>query len=263
MPLSSILKEAVNSCNAIGDGIETYPVGDYILYSVFLKMTGAQEQKMKCIVWELASDDYDYRYCRYTRKPYGECSSYDEKNKIYKDLIDQIKKNDDSFSICNVFPDGKDLIAEAGCDIDDIFKESGLVNNYKRQYKDFCVIRRNFNIKCCIGPLFYNCAGCSKKSSKKDIGNEGCAMSKNSEDHRDNINLKDLKEIYKPLYNYRNQCAHNTVSCRDNLPAFTTLQKPDYKCENYFFRFMILIIIDKIFIKLFDKYCDTLDKKVL
>ena len=64
----------------IGNGIETYPLGDYIMQSVFLKMTGFQEQKMKCICWELASNDYEYRYYRFTQNKLGECSNYKEKN---------------------------------------------------------------------------------------------------------------------------------------------------------------------------------------
>ena len=43
-PISIILREAVVASTAIGNGIETYPVNDYILHSIFLKMTGAQLQ---------------------------------------------------------------------------------------------------------------------------------------------------------------------------------------------------------------------------
>ncbi len=78
-PVSNILKDVVSASSGIGDGIETYPLCDYVMQSVFLKMTGAQEQKMKCIVWELATNDYDYRYERFTKSPLGECSNYTEK----------------------------------------------------------------------------------------------------------------------------------------------------------------------------------------
>lgn len=72
-PLSDILKNATSATFGLRNGIETYPTFDYILQSVFLKMTGAQEQKMKCICWELATYDYDYRYKRFTQKTLGEC----------------------------------------------------------------------------------------------------------------------------------------------------------------------------------------------
>ena len=57
-PITGILKDVVSASTGIGSGIETYPLCDYIMQSVFLKMTGFQEQKMKCICWELATNDY-------------------------------------------------------------------------------------------------------------------------------------------------------------------------------------------------------------
>ena len=50
-PMSTILEEAIQASSGIGSGIETYPLCDYIMQSIFLKMTGYQEQKMKCIAW--------------------------------------------------------------------------------------------------------------------------------------------------------------------------------------------------------------------
>ena len=57
-PLSDILEEGFLACQAVGDGIESYPLCDYVLQSLFLKLTGAQEQKLKCICWDLATKDY-------------------------------------------------------------------------------------------------------------------------------------------------------------------------------------------------------------
>jgi len=77
--ITKILEEAISTTIGIGDGIETYALYDYVMQSVFLKMTGAQEQKMKCICWELATNNYGYRYDRYTKNPIGGCSQYKEK----------------------------------------------------------------------------------------------------------------------------------------------------------------------------------------
>lgn len=55
LPISEILKDVATASVGVGTGIETYPLCDYVMQSVFLKMTGSQEQKMKCICWELAS----------------------------------------------------------------------------------------------------------------------------------------------------------------------------------------------------------------
>src|SRR5688572_16987320 len=77
-PTTDILRDVVSASAGIGHGIETYPLCDYVMQSAFLKMTGFQEQKMKCICWELATNDYEYRY-EFTKNPLGECSSYKEK----------------------------------------------------------------------------------------------------------------------------------------------------------------------------------------
>jgi hypothetical protein len=44
-PITDILREVVSANAGIGNGIETYPLSEYILQSAFLKMTGFQEQK--------------------------------------------------------------------------------------------------------------------------------------------------------------------------------------------------------------------------
>ena len=95
-PIVEILQEAVNACKGIGQGIETQSLSEYVLQTTFLKMTGAQEQKLKCICWEMATNDYGYRY-QYLKKNYGECSSYSDKSSIYKDLTEAVKKMDNQF----------------------------------------------------------------------------------------------------------------------------------------------------------------------
>ena len=63
--LLDILHEVVSSANLLGDGMSFFAVHGYLLQSLFLQMTGAQEQKMKCICWELATNNLQYRYYRY------------------------------------------------------------------------------------------------------------------------------------------------------------------------------------------------------
>ena len=103
---TEIIKDAFRSLDATNGGIETYPICDYLLHSLFLRLTGAQEQKIKCICWEMACRDYEYRYERYERKPYGECSSYDDKCMVYNDLLNEIKKLDESFTVTDAIKDG-------------------------------------------------------------------------------------------------------------------------------------------------------------
>ena len=52
-----ILDDAIMSSSGIDQNIAHYPLCEYILQSVFLRLTGYQEQKLKCILWEIASDD--------------------------------------------------------------------------------------------------------------------------------------------------------------------------------------------------------------
>ena len=102
-PIFEILKDGVNACRGIGCGMEAYPLRDYILQSLFLRMTGAQEQKLKCICWEMATNDYTYRYDFINKgKDYGEFSKYDQKNKVYTQLIKEIKKYNKRFDIDNL-----------------------------------------------------------------------------------------------------------------------------------------------------------------
>lgn len=79
-PLENILKKGITPGTAIDDGINAFPIGEYFMQSLFLRMTGAQEQKMKCICWELATNNYQYRYEFLKNKSYGECSSYKDKH---------------------------------------------------------------------------------------------------------------------------------------------------------------------------------------
>lgn len=219
-PNSEILKEFVSANMGIGSGIETYALSEYTFQSVFLKLTGAQEQKMKCICWELATDDYEYRYERYTKKRLGECSDYDEKNIVYKDLISAIKKLHYDFNITVDF-DRQAISQQIIADITNLFASSNLATWAELAYLEFTqnnqVLPHN---QFASTVLFENV----------------------------------LQKRYELLYRHRNRCAHNTLSYQENLPIFKNLYNSDHKYDNYFVRFALLILIDKIVVKLFQKY---------
>lgn len=258
-PISIILREAVVASTAIGNGIETYSVNDYILHSIFLKMTGAQEQKMKCIVWELASNDYNYRYLRYNQKPYGECSCYDEKNKIYKDLLDQITKIDPAFHI-DTFFDKNAILSNIVADLDDIFEKSSLSQIRSREYNEYKLIFKSLTPDCFIvGSLSAN-----NKNDERRIFSicDKCPKFDKKSNVRKCDNLLNLHEIYSLLYRHRNRCAHNTTSYQQNLPTFTMMSNLKYCYENYFIYFAILVLIDTIFINLFKRYQDLIELTV-
>ena len=90
-PLLYLLRDVVSDSNNISNGIEFYGISGYVLHSLFLRMTGAQEQKLKCICWDLATEDYEYRYTRYNKWELGECSKLKDKNTVFSDLVSAVR----------------------------------------------------------------------------------------------------------------------------------------------------------------------------
>ncbi len=220
-PIVNILKDVISSTASLSKGIENYPISEYVLQSVFLKMTGFQEQKLKCILWDLANDDFDFRY-DYTNDKYklGECSSYDDKNKVYKIIINLIKKHNDKFVI---EPSTKDLI------FDELNSE--ITNSLL-----------NFD-----SPFKLMLSHPELVSISKIIPKEQFLF--------DTFIFQSvLKNRYDLLHYHRNLCAHNTTSFQDNLPSLKKLSSESIIFDNYFTRFVILVLLDKIFTFLFNEY---------
>lgn len=227
-PISDLLKDAVTASSGIGSGIETFPLCDYVMQSVFLKLTGFQEQKMKCVCWEMASVDFEYRY-EFTKMPLGECSSYSEKQKIYKDLVKQIEKYGLGFSEIDI--NKKNILKTTISEINDIFQPTNLSIWTQRDFLNYNLIFKNVK----------------RTHFASDRGSLFSDMV--------------LKTIYeKRLYKQRNRIAHNTSSYQQNLPTLKTLIDKDYKYENYFIYFSLLILIDKVFIGLYLEYLELVNR---
>lgn len=225
-PLSYILADGINASNCIGDGMETYPLCEYLLQSLFLKMTGAQEQKMKCICWELASNDYEYRYDFLNKKNYGECSDYKSKNGVFNDLIMAIKKMDPFFIITNFIDNS--LIINVKGEMERILDHSNLSIWKSKEY------------------VFYN----------NSIANiiKDTQIGKCNEKSYPLFQSELMDNYTEIVYKHRNRCAHNTLSYQTNLPDLSTIASKNYDYHNYFVRFAILILIDVLFIKLYKYY---------
>jgi len=219
--ITDILKDVVTASAGIGSGIETYPLCDYIMQSVFLKMTGFQEQKMKCICWELATNDYEYRRILLADEDrLGECSSLKAKNSIYKRLTTQ----------------------------------TAILNDIEKRY----ILSETFTfIKTFTGT---NLSIWAQQNFNWFMKHHINFIKIANFANKDNLIEGNLK--YNLLYDHRNRCAHNTLSYQQNSPTLKTLVNKDYVYENYFIRFAILILIDKIFIKLYKKYLETLKDKI-
>ena len=229
-PIFSVLRDAVLASSGVGSGIETFPLCDYVTQSVFLKMTGFQEQKMKSVCWELASYDYEYRYDRYTKDRLGECSTYNEKNKIYQDLIKQIKRHSVvAFEISSL--DKSKILSEVGTEINEIFSNSNFEIWAQRTFTEYKAIWSSISTN-------------SYSNDEKNMFSDSGTYS--------------LKKMYdNHLYRHRNRVAHNTLSYQQNLPTLQTLVEENYKYENYFLFFSILGLIDKLSIELYSKYLHT------
>ena len=104
-PLTEILADGVNACTPLPVGVENSALGEYFMQSLFLRMTGAQEQKMKCICWVMATNDYRYRYDLLNVKQYGECSEYKHKRDIYRDMTAIIQGFDSKFTPLMILDD--------------------------------------------------------------------------------------------------------------------------------------------------------------
>ncbi|MCX2479333.1 hypothetical protein OQY15_09550 [Pedobacter sp. MC2016-15] len=224
-PIFEILNEVVHANAGIGNGMETYPLNEYVMQSAFLRMTGFQEQKMKCICWEMATEDYEFRY-EFTRTGSGEFSTYKDKAKVFTDLIAQIEKRN-SFTIGDL--DIAAIITMATSDVKNVLLHSNIASWDQDSF-------------------------ISLDSILVDIKTEHIATD-NKTLFAEVKNQNSIKKIYNEyLIKHRNRCAHNTQSYQDNLPTLKTLAEANHKFHNYFLWYIILIIIDEIFIELYKKY---------
>ncbi len=223
-----ILTESLTACQCVGDGIETQPLSEYIMQSTFLKMTGAIEQKMKCICWELATNDCIYRYAFLNEnKNHGEYSDYKSKNKVYSDVLGQIKKYDKEFDAGNWIENKDKLLVEIKDEICNHIGKSVMEVWAQTEYDFF------------------------EKNAGYIKAEQICTS-------KEKLFESSLQEDYTEfVYEHRNRCAHNLTSYQENLPLFDVLVKEKYRYENYFYRYNILIVIDEIFISLYRKYLDV------
>jgi hypothetical protein len=230
--ITDILKDVLSASKGIGSGIETFPLCDYVMQSVFIKMTGFQEQKMKCIIWELATIDFDYRRVLLGNDDkLGECSSYSDKNKIYKRLVEQILKYDPKFDVKTI--DTTNILKDTIDYVKTEFKNTNLSIWAQGSFNEF-----SSSINTMVKPEHF-----IEKDAK---GNT-------------NLFVNVLQYKYEVLYKHRNRIAHNTPSYQQNLPTLKSLANPNYKYENYFIYFCILILIDKVFIDLYKNYLTVIE----
>lgn len=281
-PIASILRDTVTACNGIGNGIETQSLAEYVLQTTFLKMTGAQEQKLKCICWEMATNDFDYRY-HYLKKDYGECSSYSDKNSIYRDLVEMIVKYDTTFSVDELFSD-VDISSKENVLIDKKIKEAQKAQERQKGRKLNDAEAQS--LKNDIMETWAKNGICKEDRAKysrivlfesmQELVEEiicGTMVSQweqhNYQNYIENwkslasdhfavgntLMGKDYQDLYtNVVYKHRNRCAHNLSSFQNNLPTLKTLVGEEYVYDNYYYRFSFLLLLDDIFMRLYKAY---------
>ena len=229
-PLLKTLEEGIQACRPLGDGIQTEPMKEYFLSSLFLRMTVAQEQKLKCICWELATHDYEFRYKEvFGRSSFGEMSSKDDKQKLYKSLQDFIKKRAGEIKEhCCL---NRDEIEACRDQIVTLLEDSPTLVSWLKPTL----------VSVCDGAYFL-----PREAEPKGRGND-----KNKKDLLGEGFWSHYNEI---VYNHRNRCAHNLTSYQRCYDSLDKMSDKNYPQHNYVYRFIFLILIDKIFMELYEEY---------
>ena len=269
-PITTILEEAVAATSSIGDGIETYPLCDYILQATFLKMTGFQEQKMRCIAWELGTNDFEFRYWWLEKANLGTYSAYDHKNNIYKEFYQVLKRINIDFSITDI--NKKSLLDNTTHKINEIFKDSNLISWVRADFSYFVsddwtdidqFLKDGNNMFVSIP----NENNRPKKPERKEKDSDQAYEDKLREyNSKYTIYIKNkehnLRCKYEIMFNQRNRLAHNTLSYQQNLPTLNKLVNETQESRNYFIWFGLLTLIDNIFIELYRLYQDGVEDKL-
>lgn len=256
-PLSSVVDDAVSALQPLPPSISQVALCEYVMHSLFLKMTGFQEQKCKCICWDMATFDYEYRYDRFTRNTLGECSNLTEKDKVFTDIHERILNIDSSFNIYNFFrvfilpniPRIWQIVEDARNKIMSFYSSVSMLINLQADYFVFQQWVKNFKGECLINISNKNnlifigdCNQCDKCIKKNKSNN--CSL----------FYLCNFQNAYKGMYNHRNRCAHNTLSYQIGAKTLLQYQTNSLPYDNYFARFFVLLVVDGLFVALYKEY---------
>lgn len=218
-----VLQEGVAAVDCMQDsGLETFPMMQYVLQSLFLKMTGYGEQKLRFIIWEIASYDLEFRYNLLKGDcSFGEFSQLGDKKKVYTKLLKEIS----AFGFVDVLTDEikNQIIQEIKDVMNATFDKSSIKDAFPDEYERFLAFLNGWNVD---------------------------SFAKGNELLRDNI-----VPIYSEyIYKQRNCCAHNTLSYQQDFLSFEDMQKPYMVYANYFTSFAVLLLLDKVFVHLFSSF---------
>ena len=224
-----VVDDAIMSTSSIGQTIAHYSLCEYLCQSVFLRLTGYQEQKLKCILWEIASDDLDFRYKYLSGSvKVNECSQLSDKNIVYNILKKTLEDKNHPF----LFPDEIEInrqISEIKDNLISKFETSVFRKWLPREYSRFIEFSSNIRYK--RDGYF---------TLKSIFGGDNY-----------------LNEAFDKLYRHRNRCAHNLLSYQSNVPKLLDFTKDVDGSDNYFTRILLLCMIDNVFTRMFKFYINN------
>jgi hypothetical protein len=261
---SCYISEMCNAYEKSNNGITSYPLVEYLLSSVLLRLTGFMEQKLDTLQLILCDYNADLRY-RLLRDHNKLSSSYDAVVEIYSKFRCSINEIDTKnfYLIKNHYEktifSNKEQMQRAYVKILNTFTNHPITNHIKRkfdEYKKFedYFIDSNAEYASTLQKLHdpstpkeqkEELHAYLKKLQKKSKANKKKSKAKN------NINFV---EIYKKTILFRHLIAHNLTSVQADFPTITSMKSPDFQYENYFVRYMILLCVDEIFRDMYQYY---------
>lgn len=258
--LSRLLEEAALAVRNLGAGIDSWPLRDYFLRSLFLKMTGAQEQKCKCICWDLATFDYDFRYQTFSKWSLGECSSLKDKTTVFSGLVLMLEKMGVKNISVNEELVRKGVLCDVKGKVQCFYDECRGLGWPQHEFEEFREVFSKIKATCLVLPTNKEDKSwrifsmrCDKCERRKTFNYPtGC-------DKVSDFLPFDLQELYEQsVHRHRNECAHNTLSYQMNKPSFDEMCAEGYEFRNYYLRFAILILIDELFMRTYKEWADII-----
>ena len=155
-----------------------------------------------------------------------------------KSILDEIRKHDEGFTVDDAFKDA--ILLDWRTTAESLFGSSLLSICFKKQYEDYKTLVASVG----RGWIMRDTQLFPKKDSiPLAERNSTCGFA--------------LYEIFeKYVYRERNRCANITRSYQHNLPSLKGMMADDYKLQNYFLFMSVLLLLDKIYVKLFETYLE-------
>lgn len=240
------LTEYLLLSNNANYSISTYPLNDYILTSLLLKMTGTLEQKIDNILWEIGTEFPDVRYniIHGSKRLSSSSEAINNVYSIQNDVIEKIKNEKDTKDIWK----RKEEFIKTCFNIYKMFSKAKFLSVNNIAFKEF---KRTF-----MTMYMYDFF----KQKKEKNNHMASWYGKYMENAGKKKNELDIKKIYENVIKIRNEKAHNVV----HHPYFPSLDVLSHKNKsNFFINVSVLVFIDNVFTEKRSIYNSAVSRYVL